>query len=81
MASVSSMESYGAKNRSALADNGSSAVSAGYLQLAQPGYAQTVISNAVESFIDHGWERGGQVIGACGQEPNQENREPMMATK
>lgn len=50
---VAAQEAYGAKNLLALADKRSSAVSAGYRQLAQPGYAQTVISNAVWRYLDN----------------------------
>lgn len=46
-------ESAGERNRSALAAKRSAAVSAGYSQLAQPGYAQAVISNAVWRYLDN----------------------------
>lgn len=45
-------ESHGAKNRSLLAERRSSAVAAGFPQLAQAGYAQTVITNAVWRYLD-----------------------------
>lgn len=45
-------ESLGEKNRAALAEKRSTAVSAGYPKLAQPGYAQAVITNAVWRYLE-----------------------------
>jgi hypothetical protein len=49
---ISFQESYGAKNRSDLAEKRALAVAAGYSQLGQEGYAQSVISNAVWRYLD-----------------------------
>jgi hypothetical protein len=49
---ISFQESYSAKNRDALAEKRALAVSAGYSRLAEEGYAQTVITNAVWRYMD-----------------------------
>lgn len=49
---MSVQESLGEKNRAALAERRSTAVSAGYQQLARWGYAQAVITNAVWRYLD-----------------------------
>jgi hypothetical protein len=49
---IAFQESYGAKNRDALAEKRALAVSAGYSQLANEGPAQAVISNAVWRYMD-----------------------------